>query len=328
MALFLASLVGFFSWLGIAQTSSQDFGCLFGGACEQGAAFLEANYRASPGFSLDLIASLGGQESFDTLAFDSQGSLLGHLSPLSGPAFLNHTQRVATYRVQPGDTLSQIAASFNVRLQTILWANNLSSPDYLRPGQELTILPIDGVRHVVKPGETLSGIVLTYGGDLAETIAFNDLSEDGFIVDGQVIIVPGGKRPRYSAAYYRRTAPVQVKRLQGYFIRPTRGRLSQGLHAYNAVDIANSCGTPVYAAAPGQVIIADGIGWNGGYGKYIRIQHSKTLATVYAHLSRIYVSQGQSVERGATIGAIGSTGRSTGCHLHFEVRGAANPFAY
>jgi len=99
------------------------------------------------------------------------------------------------------------------------------------------------------------------------------------------------------------------------------------LHNNNAVDIANSCGTPIYAAADGIVIsISSGGGWNGGYGNSIKIQHPNGTTTLYAHLSSINITKGASVKQGDFIGKMGSTGKATGCHLHFEVNGAKNPF--
>ena len=104
------------------------------------------------------------------------------------------------------------------------------------------------------------------------------------------------------------------------------GRKTQGIHGYNGVDLASSCGEPVFASASGSVILARPTGWNSGYGQYTVLSHSNSTQTLYAHLSKIFVSPGQNVSQGAIIGLIGSTGRSTGCHVHFEVRGARNPF--
>lgn len=109
-------------------------------------------------------------------------------------------------------------------------------------------------------------------------------------------------------------------------MRPTKGVRSQGIHGHNGVDIAAPVGTPVWAAADGKVIVARSGGWNGGYGSYVVISHSNGTQTLYAHLSRVDVTVGQSVTKGKTIGAMGNTGKSTGPHLHFEVRGGKNPF--
>jgi len=107
-------------------------------------------------------------------------------------------------------------------------------------------------------------------------------------------------------------------------IRPAKGIDWGIIHGNNGVDIANKCGTPIVAAASGTVTEV-GSGWNGGYGNAIRIKHKKT-STYYAHLSEMHVSVGDVVEQGEVIGLMGITGKSTGCHLHFEVRGGSNPF--
>jgi len=104
------------------------------------------------------------------------------------------------------------------------------------------------------------------------------------------------------------------------------GRRSRGIHGYNGIDLADSCGSPVVTSAPGTVIILRSSGWNGGYGKYIVVTHPNGTQTLYAHLSSVLASVGQFVAQGSQIGNIGSTGNSTGCHVHFEIRGAKNPF--
>lgn len=114
----------------------------------------------------------------------------------------------------------------------------------------------------------------------------------------------------------------------GYYSSPIPGAvLTQGLHGWNGIDLGAARGTPIRAAADGTIIIARGNGaWNGGYGNYVVITHSNGSQTLYAHMTSIAVSAGRSVFSGQVIGYVGSTGLSTGAHLHFEVRGAANPF--
>ena len=109
-------------------------------------------------------------------------------------------------------------------------------------------------------------------------------------------------------------------------MRPVTGPRSQGIHGYNGVDIAGSCGGQIRAAAAGTVIVSKGYGWNGGYGIYVVITHANGTQTLYAHNATNWVISGQYVAQGQIIGTVGSTGRSTGCHVHFEVRGAKNPF--
>jgi len=113
---------------------------------------------------------------------------------------------------------------------------------------------------------------------------------------------------------------------EGYYMRPADGRKTQGLHGYNGIDIGGAVGDPVYAAADGEVIISRSGGWNGGYGNYIVLRHANGTQTLYAHNNKNLVSITDVVVKGQIIGLVGSTGKSTGPHLHFEIRGAKNPF--
>jgi hypothetical protein len=113
----------------------------------------------------------------------------------------------------------------------------------------------------------------------------------------------------------------------GYYINPVpNGYLTQGSHSYNAVDFGAPFGTPIYAAASGKVVASKTDGLNGGYGLCVVISHGNETQTLYAHMSSNIVTIGQTVEQGDVIGYVGSTGLSTGPHLHFEVYGAKNPF--
>lgn len=234
---------------------------------------------------------------------------------------------VRTYDVKAGDTIASIAGRFKVSIATILGANNLTANSQVRAGQQMTILPVTGLLHKVRPGETLGAIALQYSANLDDVISYNGLDEDGFIVDGQMLIIPGGTKPAAPRYRVRQGLTGREMDVQGYFMRPVAGRLTQGLHAYNAVDLAAACGTPIHAAAAGMVVIADGRGWNGGYGQYVTLDHLNGTKTLYAHMIKVLVSKGEALNQGDIIGLTGSTGRSTGCHVHFEVHGAANPFA-
>ncbi|PIQ67135.1 MAG: hypothetical protein COV95_00370, partial [Candidatus Zambryskibacteria bacterium CG11_big_fil_rev_8_21_14_0_20_40_24] len=116
------------------------------------------------------------------------------------------------------------------------------------------------------------------------------------------------------------------KSYDGYYIKPVNGRRTQGIHGYNAVDLGAPAGSPIFAAAPGVVIISRNSGWNGGYGRYIVIRHDNGTQTLYAHNSENIVYEGTSVVQGQVVGYVGSSGKSTGPHVHFEIRGAKNPF--
>ncbi len=240
--------------------------------------------------------------------------------------------QIKIYVVQKGDTLSEIAEKFNVSVNTIRWANDLGRKGLIKIGQELIILPIDGVKYKVKNGGTLRDIIKKIGGNLDEAVVFNDLDPDTYLEKGTEVLIPEAElqEPKVKAQHiaksvrtYSNLPPVY----KGYFMRPVRGGIkTQGIHGKNAVDIASTYGAAIYAAANGKVIISKGLGWHGGYGSYIVINHPNGTQTLYAHLSKNYVSKDQYVKQGQIIGAMGSSGKSTGTHLHFEIHGARNPF--
>ena len=237
------------------------------------------------------------------------------------------TGQISFYIVQAEDTLSEIAEMFGVSVNTIVWANDLRGTN-IKEGQELLILPISGVRHVVKSGDTLQSIAKSYKSDLDDVLSYNNLYVDSKIKSGDIIIIPNGI---ISASANIKSSLTQTSSslptYSGYYLRPiVGGRKSQGIHGYNAVDLAAPTGTPIIASASGKVIIARSSGYNGGYGLYVVISHPNGTQTLYAHMSKVNVSVGRFVERGEIIGAVGNTGKSTGPHLHFEVRGARNPF--
>ncbi|MEK7169690.1 MAG: M23 family metallopeptidase [Patescibacteria group bacterium] len=240
----------------------------------------------------------------------------------------NQSGTISLYVVREGDTLSAIAKMFGVTTNTIAWANDISR-GVIRPGETLIILPISGVRHTVAKGDTLQSIAKKYKADLTEIAQYNHLSENAKLAIGDLVIVPDGEiapPPTNAAGRPAALRGAGGPSYEGYYLRPViGGRKTQGLHGYNGVDIASYLGAPILAAAAGDVIIARSVGWNGGYGNYIVITHANGTQTLYGHLSSIAVTAGKSVVRGEIIGYMGSTGRSTGTHLHFEVRGARNP---
>ncbi|MBU2219943.1 peptidoglycan DD-metalloendopeptidase family protein [Patescibacteria group bacterium] len=255
----------------------------------------------------------------------------GLLSPeMSGNAFFGMPKEAATYIVQEGDSPFSIAVKFGISTYTVLAANNLREGDYIKPGQSLIILPINGVRVKVAAKDTIASLAKKYKGEEDEIKTFNGIYEDTKLVAGNFIIIPDGEltttvlaRATVTAPKYSGATPFSG----GWLIAPTTGKNWGRLHGSNAVDIANACGTPIYAAAAGTVILSDGIGWNFGYGKYIMIRHANGVVTVYGHAASLLVGVGEKVGQGQLIALIGTTGRSSGCHLHFEVRGAKNPLA-
>lgn len=225
-------------------------------------------------------------------------------------------KEIITYIVQGGDTIWTISKKFGISVNTIKWANNLSNVDYIKPGQKLIILPVSGVLHTVKKGETLASIASFYKVDASKIKEYNNIT--GGLKIGQKLIIPGGKMPQITVANNKPSNKIYRSTKIGWMIRPTYGYRSRGVTWYHdGVDIANKVGTPIWAAAAGTVILT---GWYYGYGYTVIIQHPNGIQTLYGHLSAIYVKRGQWVAQGQLIGAMGSTGRSTGPHLHFEVR--------
>jgi murein DD-endopeptidase MepM/ murein hydrolase activator NlpD len=239
----------------------------------------------------------------------------------------DYNTSISTYIVREGDSLSSIAKMFNVSISTIVWANDLGgSKSVLRVGQTLIILPVSGVKYTVSKGDTISSITKKYKADIEEVLRYNDITINTKLVSGQTIIIPDAEISVASKISSGSSSGFPA--YSGYYIRPIIGGYrSQGLHGHNGVDLAAPIGTPIRASADGIVIIslADG-GWHGGYGNYIVVSHPNGTQTLYAHIIKSATRVGAKVEQGETIGYVGSTGRSTGPHLHFEIRGARNPF--
>lgn len=237
---------------------------------------------------------------------------------------------VTLYVVKSGDTLSGIAKMFGVSTNTIVWANNLDRSKALKTGQEVLILPVSGVKHIVKKGDTLASIAKKYKGDVDEIKLYNDISGNTVSV-GTEIIIPNGEvstptvvkksSSSSSSASTPKSTSTSKANSSGY-IKPVSGIVTQWAHGtYRALDIGNRTGTPIYAIKEGRVIAAKGSGYNGGYGLMVIIDHGNGVQSLYAHMSKIRVSVGDYVIQGQQIGDVGSTGRSTGPHLHFETRG-------
>jgi len=240
---------------------------------------------------------------------------------------------VITYIVQEGDTLSTIGQKYGLQVSTLMWENNLAENAKLKPGQELRIIPIDGIRHKVSRGETIFTIAKKYGlEDEAEAqkivnYPFNEfLNDETFeLATGQFLLVPDGVKPndpvpvRTAARTGRLTPDAGSVTATGNFVWPASGKITQSYVFYHkAIDIANRSAGPILAADSGVVVVA---GWTGsGYGNHIIVDHGNGYTTLYAHLSVLQVQTGQRVNRGDVLGQMGSTGRSTGTHLHFEVR--------
>lgn len=235
---------------------------------------------------------------------------------------------VADYTVQPGDSLSFIARDYGVSIESIMWANGLRDSHSIREGNVLKIPPVSGIIHTVKSGDTVSTIAKKYGSSAENIIAYNTLPQDGKLQINDELIIPDGKIATAGTPYTRTAITfAHLPDLDNYYAHPTNGlgRISQWLHGRNGIDVANSWGTPIYATAGGTVVGTAVSGWNGGYGLFVKISHPNGTDTLYAHMSKVLVRSGETVQKGQQIGNIGSSGRSTGSHLHFEVHGAKNP---
>ncbi len=274
---------------------------------------------------------------------DGIASSTTEISIIGGTSLLPETQagsdvknanddQISLYVVHKGDTLPAIAKMFGVSVNTIRWGNDLTG-NTITVGQTLVILPISGIQHTVKKGDTLQSIAKLHKGDLDEILQYNNLTKDSKLAVGDVIVIPDGEATAVSngssSSGVGKPSPA-VPVYNGYYMRPIIGGIkTQGIHGHNGVDLASSYGANILASADGQVIISRNSGWNGGYGSYIVLKHNNGTQTLYGHLSATLVSVGDTVTQGQVIGKMGNSGQvtgHTGIHLHFEIRGAKNPF--
>lgn len=290
------------------------------------------------------------------IAIATDGALIPEFSPASVDYEIaevtSSTGQIVIYTVQSGDTISEIAERYGISTNTIKWANGIKKGDSISIDQELVLLPITGIQVEVQKGDTVSEIASRYASDAEEIANYNGLTVDEPLQVGDKLIIPDGElgaeqvKVATKSVFTEKEADhdhdeevsevkpatpssstlAKRKELEAYFIRPVEGVVTQRFHGpHEAFDIGNKVGTPVVAMAEGVVVISKDSGWNGGYGQYIVIQHPNKTQTLYGHLSKNDVSQGQRVTQGQKIGELGNTGRSTGPHLHFEVRGVDEP---
>lgn len=289
---------------------------------------------------LDNLTAVRVQPTAEMVAPD-EGSLFDDMGLTQGGnalvrpdlAATNKGQRpresIVDYTVLEGDTISTIAAKFGVSVNTILWENDLNAYSLIRPGNKLAILPMTGVSYKVARGDTLAAIASRYGVDANIILEANKLASAEMLSAGRKLIIPGGKKNYYAPTQAARNVsglsvikdllkPENLKSIiSNKLAWPTVGaRMTQYFSwRHHAVDIANKLGTPIYACDTGVIEVA---GWGTGYGNQIVIDHGGGRKSRYAHLSKFYVKKGDAVKKGDVIGLMGSTGRSTGPHLHFE----------
>ncbi len=252
--------------------------------------------------------------------------------------------QVTTHTVQAGENVSIIAAQYCLDVYTVIWSNRellKDAPWLIQPGLELFILPVDGVYHTVRAGDTVASIAAEY--EVEPEVLYNewnDLEEEEQPREGQLLVVPGGQSERVSLEPPRPTYPAAGASrwswgvcsgvtftgpgANGWFILPTGSSRVSGWYFHDprnpthiGLDYACRLGDPLYAADNGVVTIA---GWNGGYGVLVELNHGNGFVTRYGHFSDIVVGCGQAVYQGQLLGYCGSTGWSSGPHLHFEIR--------
>ena len=289
---------------------------------EAGAPFMTLGSRSS--YLSDAVVDARRQVDLDYLD-ETITTQVGE-EALIAPRVVSARAGIETYIVEEGDTLGRIADSFGLSLSTILWSNGLSYNSTIRPGQELKILPVDGVLYKVKSGDTLSRIARNYGVDAGEILTQNQLASADRLSIGAELLLPGGEPPspvstsRSSASITSLfSAPSKtISEDADGWVWPTDWRVITQYFTWRhtGIDIDGNYSTFSYAARGGVVIYS---GWRGGYGLTVEVDHGDGYVTRYAHHSKNFVDVGDVVSVGDTLAQTGTTGRSTGTHLHFEV---------
>ncbi|MGC9372875.1 MAG: peptidoglycan DD-metalloendopeptidase family protein [Thermovirgaceae bacterium] len=234
------------------------------------------------------------------------------------------TLQTRQYTVSEGDSLWSIANSFNLDINTLFGCNEMKNPNYLRVGTTLRIPNQDGIFYKVKEGDTLTKIASKHGVPLEAIQEVNSLAGTSLSA-GRELFLPGAKPV---TSVYSFTGGSSGSSVSAGFRWPLSGRITSGYgwrrHPFTkrrdfhtGIDIKGATGRIIRAAKAGRVVYS---GWMGGYGRVVVIDHGKEYSTLYAHCSSLLVRKGQRVSAGQAIGKVGSSGRATGPHLHFEVR--------
>lgn len=255
----------------------------------------------------------------------------GNFIPAGGRKAAAVDSQVRYYQVQKGDTLWDISRSFNVDVQTLASVNNLNRNSILSIGQTLKV-PGSGQRlHVIRPGETMWDIASRYNVSLASLKAANPAKNPTNLKINDQLVIPSS-----SSAYPVAQMVQEPSRGWSYtnlFNWPVVGAITSGYGArqsgfHHGIDIAGKIGDPIKACAAGTVTFT---GYKSVYGRTVIIQHPDGKETLYAHVQTIKVSKGDTVARGQVIATVGMTGRTTGPHVHLEVRNngeLCNPLSY
>ena len=224
--------------------------------------------------------------------------------------------KIQTHTVQKGETLWVIAQKYDINIDTLIGANNISNMNRIQPGEKIKILPVKGILYKIGPGENLSTISQRFGISIENIVQSNRIKDPNNVQPGKMLILPGAK-PEFS----------YQDRLERLFIKPVNARISSYYgrrwgRQHEGIDYAVNIGTKIRAIGAGKIVYS---GWARGYGKTIIIEHQKGLRTLYAHNSKLLVHSGEWVRRGEVISKSGNTGKSTGPHLHLEVQVNGRP---
>lgn len=312
----------------------------------RGATTTQKHYAGIGGVSpLDIGSTTND---FDTATTQDNSSLIK--PDLTGTDIGSRPREdVAFHVVEGGETISTIAEQYHISVATILWENNLTDHDFIKPGQKLTILPVTGISHRVQSGETVASIAKKFSANTDQIVEFNKLASADAVSQGDILIVPSGTppapptpAPTSRLAALENPVPAQSSQDEtpppatavpgAGFLWPTDShKINQYYNPFRhpGVDIDNAKLTsPIFASESGRVTAA---GWSGGYGLHVELNHGNGTTTIYGHASRVLVKTGDYVQRGQTIAIQGCTGRCTGEHLHFEIRiggRRVNPLSY
>lgn len=301
----------------------------------------QADFKKIGGISQEDIGKIEKVENENSIDFSSQEP---YFYSFENPIYLPSEKESEFYIVKQGDTISQIAQMYGVSVKTVFWANKLQEENTIKPGDKLEIPPVTGVIHQVKNGETINSIAVKYKVDQVKILAYNDLKETDNLKTDQKLVIPDAEIlfPEKKKSIEKKQGQANaLKKLnnslafssdsnkQG-FVWPTSGRKINQYYKWRhqAIDIEGNYSSPIFASDEGTVVYS---GWKTGYGNTVFIRHSNGFETRYGHASELFVTTGQQVSKGQRIATVGSTGWSTGTHLHFEIRknnGCLNPLSF
>jgi murein DD-endopeptidase MepM/ murein hydrolase activator NlpD len=284
-----------------------------------------------------VAATIAQEEVQGDIAAQNEDVALSSILDEAAEAAKLQEPTIIEYTVKTSDTIEGIATTYGIKPSTITASNNLSANTALSEGQKLTFPSVDGVIYKIKGGETLWDLSLLYKISSEAIIAVNKLENPDKLKLDQAIIIPNAEKflaleastssSSNTSSSTKKTTASKTTVAINRGAKPASGSITSKFgerwgRDHNGIDIAASTGTNIYAYQSGKVTFS---GWKNGYGNVVIISHGSGLQTYYGHCSKLLVKTGQSVEKGQHIAEVGSTGRSTGPHLHFEVRKNGTP---